>query len=148
MPDRKRIGSGAESLAQLTTHRPANARSFANDVAAGECVAFVLAPQVRGGTQMPVLSLPQGTTRVDLRLDLETDDFPHYCVALKSLRTDKVLWHSGQLTAVTKGQNSALSTSVPAKLLQPQGYELDLTGTPPHGDAELVSTYVFRVVTK
>jgi hypothetical protein len=111
-------------------------------------VAFVLAPQVRGGTQMPVLSLPQGTTRVDFHLDLETNDFPHYRVALKSLQDDKVLWHSGHLTAVTKGQNSALSTSVPAKLLQPQGYELDLTGMPSGGEGELVSSYVFRVVTK
>jgi hypothetical protein len=111
-------------------------------------VAFVLAPQVRGGTQMPVLSLPQGTTRVDFHLDLETNDFPHYRVTLKSLQDDKVLWHSGQLTAVTKGQSSALSTSVPANLLQPQGYELDLTGTPSGGEGELVSSYVFRVVTK
>lgn len=111
-------------------------------------VAFVLAPQVRGGTLMPILSLPQGTTRVDFHLDLETNDFPHYRVALKSLQDDKVLWHSSQLTAVTKGQSSALSTSVPAKLLQPQGYQLDLTGTPSSGEGELVSSYVFRVVTK
>jgi len=111
-------------------------------------VAFVLGPQIRGGTQVPILSLPQGTTRVDFRLDLETNDFPHYRAALKSLQDDKVLWHSGQLTAVTKGQGSALSASVPAKLLQPQMYQLDLTGTPASGEGELVSGYVFRVVTK
>jgi hypothetical protein len=111
-------------------------------------MTFVLAPQLRGGTQMPVLSLPQRTTQVDFHLELETNDFPHYRVALKSLQDDKVLWHSGLLTAVTKGQNSALSTSVPAKLLQPQGYQLDLTGMPSGGEGELVSNYVFRVVTK
>jgi hypothetical protein len=111
-------------------------------------VAFVLGPQIRGGTQIPVFTLPQGTTRVDLRLDLETDDFPHYRAALKSVQDDKVLWSSGQLTAVTKGQDIALSASMPAKLLQPQMYQLDLTGTPSSGEGELVSSYVFRVVSK
>jgi hypothetical protein len=110
-------------------------------------VAFVLAPQMRGGAQMPSLILPQGTTRVDLRLELENNDFPAYRIALKGLQDDKVLWHSGPLKAVTKNESSTLSTMVPANLLRQQMYQLDLTGTPPSGQAELVSSYVFRVVT-
>jgi hypothetical protein len=110
--------------------------------------AFVLAPQLRGAGQMPSLSLPQGTTRVVLRLDLESNDFPNYSVTLRSIRTDKVLWHSGRLKAVMKGQNGALSASVPAKLLKQEVYQIDLTGMPPHGDAELVSSYVFRILIK
>ena len=90
----------------------------------------------------------QGTTRVDLRLDLETNDYPNYSVTLKSIRTDKVLWHSGKLKAVMNGQTGALSASVPAKLLKQELYQVELTGTPPHGDAELVSTYVFRILIK
>jgi hypothetical protein len=135
------------SVAQV--ENSTTAKHAASQLAAlpASVVAFVLAPQVRGGTQMPVLSLPPGTARVHFQLDLETNDFPHYRVALKSLQDDKVLWHSGQLTAVTKGQSSTLSASVPAKLLQAQGYELDLTGTS-SGEDELVSNYVFRVVTK
>jgi hypothetical protein len=110
--------------------------------------AFVLAPQMRGAGQIPSLSLPQGTTLVDLRLDLETDDYPNYSVTLKSIRTDKVLWHSGKLKAVMNGQTGTLSASVPAKLLKQEIYQIDLTGTPPHVDAELVSTYVFRILIK
>jgi hypothetical protein len=110
-------------------------------------VAFVLAPQVRGGTQMPTLTLSQGTTQVHFRLDLEGNDYPHYRVALKSLQDDKVLWHSGPLKAVTKNESSTLSAIVPANLLRQQMYQLDLTGTQPSGQAELVSSYVFRVVT-
>jgi anti-sigma factor RsiW len=110
--------------------------------------AFVLAPQMRGGTQIPNLSLPQETTRVDFRLDLETNDYPHYRVTLKSLKTDKPLWHSGNLAAVTKGESSTLSISLPAKLLKQEMYQLDLTGTPSSGEAEFVSSYVFRIVTQ
>lgn len=111
-------------------------------------VAFVLAPQLRGGTQMPALTLPQGTTRIDFRLDLESNDFPHYRVAIKSLQDGKAVWHSGPLTAVTKDENSALSAGVPANLLHPQIYQLDLTGTTAGGHGELVSSYVFKVVTQ
>jgi hypothetical protein len=46
------------------------------------------------------------------------------------------------------GQTGALSASVPAKLLKQELYQVELTGTPPHGDAELVSTYVFRILIK
>jgi hypothetical protein len=137
-----------KSLAQLENSTPAKQLASQLSSLPVNVVAFVLGPQIRGGTQVPILSLPQGTTRVAFRLDLETNDFPHYRAALKSLQDDKVLWHSGQLTAVTKGQSSALSASVPAKLLQPQMYQLDLTGTPASGEGELVSSYVFRVVTK
>jgi hypothetical protein len=109
---------------------------------------FVLAPQMRGGTQLPKLALPHGTTRVDFHLDLETNDFPRYRVMLKSTKSDKPLWQSGNVTPVTKGGNSTLSISLPAKLLKQAMYQLDLTGKPLSGESELVSSYVFRIVTQ
>jgi hypothetical protein len=108
-------------------------------------VAFVLSPQLRGAAQIADLSLPPGTTSVDLHLELESNEFPQYRVALKSLKTDQVLWHSGKLKAETKGQGSTLSIRVPANLLKQGSYLLELTGTPSTGDAEFVSSYVFRV---
>jgi hypothetical protein len=108
-------------------------------------VAFTLAPPLRGAAQMPQLSLPPGTTRVDLHLDLESNDYPQYQVALKSLRSDQIVWHSGKLKAATKGQASAVLVSMPAALLKPETYQLELTGTPSSGEPQLVSTYVFRI---
>lgn len=137
-----------KSLAQLENRTAAQRLASQLSSLPVNAVAFVLAPQLRGGTQMPILTLPRGTTRVDFRVDLETNDFPHYRVALRSLEDEKILWHSGPLTAVTKDRSSALSTSVPANLLRQQIYQLDLTGTPPGGPGELVSSYVFRVVTQ
>ena len=136
-----------KSLAELKNNSAAKRVASQQSSLPVSFVAFVLAPQLRGGTQMPTLTLPQGTTQVHFRLDLESNDYPHYRVALKSLQDEQILWRSGPLTAVTKDESSTLSTIVPAKLLRQQMYQLDLTGTPPSGKGELVSSYVFRVVT-
>ena len=107
--------------------------------------AFALSPQLRGASQMPQLSLPPGTTRVDFRLDLESNDYPQYQVALKSLRADQIVWQSGKLKAETKGQRSAVLVSMPAGLLKPETYQLEITGSPSSGEHEFVNSYVFRI---
>ncbi|HTZ60518.1 MAG TPA: hypothetical protein VMB49_20555 [Acidobacteriaceae bacterium] len=111
-------------------------------------VAFVLAPQMRGGTELPRFELPLGTGRVDLRLELEANDFPHYRVTLKNLKSDRPLWRSGNLAPVTKGESSALTVKVPAKLLTQGIYQVDLTGESANAEAEFVSSYSFRIVTR
>jgi hypothetical protein len=110
-------------------------------------VAFALTPPLRGAAQMPELSLPPGTTRVDLHLDIESNDYPQYQVALKSLGADQIIWRSGKLKAETKGQRSAVLVSMPAALLKPETYQLDLTASPSSGEPQLVSTYIFRIGT-
>lgn len=137
-----------KSLAQVENSSSANRVTSQLPSLAVSAVAFVLAPQVRGGTQLPTLTLPKAATRVDIRLDLESNDFPAYRVALKGLQSEKVLWHSGPLKPVARNESSALSVSVPANLLRQQMYQLDLTGVSPGGGlGELVSSYVFKVVT-
>ncbi len=110
-------------------------------------VGFALAPQLRGAAQMPELSLPPGTTRVDLHLDLEANDYAYaqYRLALKALSADGIVWRSGKLKAVTKGQRSTVSVSLPATLLRAGTYQLELTGNSANGEQEFVSSYVFRI---
>ena len=134
-----------KSLAQLeqnsASRQPRSAlSSFPVSVA-----AFVLSPQLRGGAKIADLSLPGGTTRVDLRLELEANDFPQYHVALKALKTGQIVWHSGELKAETKGQDSTVRISLPANLLKHEAYLLEITGSQPKGAAEFVSSYVFRI---
>jgi len=129
-------------LEQASSNRNPAARSSFSPLG---IVAFTLSPQLRGAAQMPELSLSPGTTRVDLHLDLESNDYPQYQVALKSLRTDQIIWHSGKLKAETKGQRSAVLVSMPAALLKPETYQLELTGSPSSGGHEFVSSYVFRI---
>jgi hypothetical protein len=132
-----------KSLAEL--EQASSHRNPASSFSPLGVVAFTLTPPLRGAAPMPQLSLPPGTTRVDLHLDLESNDYPQYQVALKSLRADQIVWHSGKLKAETKGQGSAVSVSVPAALLKPETYQLELTGSPSSGEPQLVSTYVFRI---
>jgi hypothetical protein len=110
--------------------------------------AFMLAPQMRGATQIPDLTLPHTTTQAAFRLDLESNDFPRYQVTLINMRSEKVLWHSANLKAVTKGENSTVSANIPAKLLQPEIYQLDLAGVSANGESEFVSSYVFKIETR
>jgi hypothetical protein len=150
--------SNAKTASELDQVRKSLAQQESNSAAAHfasrlsslpvSVTSFILAPQMRGGAQVPNLVLPSGTSRADFRLDLETNDFPHYRVTFKSLKADTSLWHSGDLAAVTKGEKSALSMSIPARLLTRGMYQFEVTGIPPAGEAEFVSSYVFRVVTQ
>ena len=132
-----------KSLAEL--EQASSNRTPRSSLAPLGVLAFTLSPQLRGAAQIPGLSLPPGTTRVDLHLDLESNDYPRYQVALKSLGTDQIVWHSGELKAETKGQRSAVLVSVPAALLKPETYQLELTGSPSSGEHEFVSSYTFRI---
>jgi hypothetical protein len=105
----------------------------------------MLAPQARGAAKIADLSLPHGTTRIDLSLELESNDFPQYRVTLKRLKTDQILWHGDGLKAQTKGQESTLLVRVPANILQHEAYLLEIAGTRPRAEAEFVSSYVFRI---
>lgn len=133
-----------KSLAQLENSAARQAQSALSSLPVS-VAAFVLSPQLRGGAKITDLSLPAGTTRVDLRLELESNDFPQYRVALKSLKTGQIVWHSGELKAESKGQDSTVRISLPANLLKHEAYLLQITGSQPKGAAEFVSSYVFRI---
>jgi hypothetical protein len=134
-----------KSLAQLEQNSASRQPRSAVSSLPVSVVAFVLSPQLRGGAKIADLSLPPGTTRVDLRLELEANDFPQYHIALKALKTGQIVWHSGELKAETKGQDSTVRISLPANLLKHEAYLLEITGSQPKGAAEFVSSYVFRI---
>jgi hypothetical protein len=134
-----------KSLAQLEQNSASRQPRSAVSSFPVSVVAFVLSPQLRGGAKIADLSLPRGTTRVDLRLELEANDFPQYHAALKALKTGQIVWHSGELKAEIKGQDSTVRISLPANLLKHEAYLLEITGSQPKGAAEFVSSYVFRI---
>src|ERR1700730_12869410 len=65
-------------------------------------VAALLLPPSRGVTQIPSISVPQGTDRIRLRLRLESDEFPSYRVALRDPAADQILWRRDTLSGATK----------------------------------------------
>jgi hypothetical protein len=113
---------------------------------APKIVAFLLLAQTRGIGPIAPIAVPPGIDLAVLQLQLEFDDFPKYQAALKDPVTNEIVWRSQNLTAISVGGKRAVSAGLPARLLKPQNYTLELTGIPADGPAELIGSYPFRVV--
>ena len=111
-------------------------------------ITVLLLPPTRGVGQIPTVSVPRGTDRVTLRLQLEGDDFPGYRVALREPAVNRIVWSSPRLRAKLEGKAKAISVNLSAGLLKQQDYIVELTGVPTRGSRELLASYVFRVVVK
>ena len=143
----------ANQAAQVKTHQQIDAQHAAANppVDAGtpsrelKTVSFVLMAQARGLGEIATVAAPPGTDRVAFRLELETDDFPAYELALKNPATNQILWRSGRLKAASQGDMKAVSVTLDASSLQPRNYTFELTGIPARGAPEIVSGYSFRV---
>jgi hypothetical protein len=90
--------------------------------------------------------VPPATDAVELRLQLETDEFPRYRVALKSAAGDRTLWRGGRVESTLEGGRRVVAVRVPATLLAPRHYSVELTGLTRGGAAEPVGTYAFVVL--
>jgi len=111
-------------------------------------ITVLLLPPTRGVGQIPTVSVPRGTDRVTLRLQLEGDDFPSYEVALREPAVNRIIWSSPRLRAKLEGEAKGISVNFSAGLLKQQNYIVELTGVPTRGSRELLTGYVFRVVVK
>ncbi len=109
-------------------------------------VSFILAPQLRGVGQIPMVFVPDKTDYVKMRLELEPNDYPAYRVALLDQSSNQTLWRSNKLKAMVTGDGKTLSISFPAGLLRPQVHVLRVSGVSANGASEIVSDYPFRVV--
>ena len=105
--------------------------------------ALVLLPQTRGSGPLPVIAILPGVDRVDFQLQLESDDFPVYQVALKNPATTRIIWRSGRLRAASRGATKIVSVSLPARLLKAQNYDIELTGIPAGGFPQFMGSYAF-----
>ena len=139
LSDQRSANTGMlKELERLRESRPASG--------ALRTIAVLLLAETRGIGQLPTVSVPPGTEQVTLRLQLESDEFPGYQVALKDPATNHILWRSGKLRAKSEGNFKAVPVSVSAKLFRPQHYLLELSGVSRSGATELVSSYALKVV--
>jgi hypothetical protein len=106
----------------------------------------VLLPQTRAIGPVTTLAVPQGVDRIALELRLEPNDFRDYQAVLRDPGTSRVVWRSDRITARTADDVPAVSVIVPASVLKAQHYSLELNGVSAAGGAEVVGTYVFRMV--
>jgi hypothetical protein len=110
---------------------------------AGSIASFILAPQTRGASRMPAVSLPTKTERIVMRLRLEPNEFTTYRVTLLDETGSQILWRSTRLKARAGADGKILNLNFRADLLKPRtAYVLRATS-----DAgEIVDDYPFRVV--
>ncbi len=108
---------------------------------------IVLAPALRGTNQLKTLSISEKTTDVAAGLQLESNEYSSYRVALTDESGGKNLWQSAVIKADGTGENKTLNIRFPAKLLKSQIYSLTVSGTK-DGATEIISNYSFRIVIK
>jgi anti-sigma factor RsiW len=144
----KELDSVRESLADLEQRAP-SPESLTDTSAppspALATVALVLWPQTRAAASLPSVSLPPGTARLALSLRIDSNDLLGYRAVLKDPATDRVIWRSGTLAPKSAG-GQAVSVLIPASRLKPQHYSVELTARGDTADAEVVGSYIFRIV--
>jgi hypothetical protein len=111
-------------------------------------MAFLLAPQLRGSGSIPRITIPRGTERVMFNFELEGDDFPAYQVALSDPASGSIIWRSENLKASSLGQRRIVSCGVPAGLLAPRNFSLELSGVASGSAPEFVASYPLQPVLK
>jgi hypothetical protein len=134
---------------ELEQSRSASSKPAAqnDDAASPATVAFLLLPPRRGAAQIPELAVPSGRDPVLVDLQLETDDFPAYDVALQVLATNQVIWRAAApLKASLRDGRKVISLRVPARFLRSHRYMLALSSASP--DPEPIGNYAFQVIFK
>jgi hypothetical protein len=134
------------SLARVEQRLPANQQGNEGKSHLQGFVSLVLSPQTRGGAPVAEIVLQRTTEYVAVELKLESDDFPDYRVALKNPATNHVMWQSARLKTGLKGESKTVIFRLPASLLKPQNYSLELNGIPAGRPAEIITSYPFKVV--
>ncbi len=129
-------------LAQLEA-RPSPA---APAVPATQLFTFTLAAPLRGTTNLPKLEIPPRISAVAVRLELETSAYSQYRAALRDPLTNRVIWQSGKLAAVSGKTGATVTARLPAKLFSTQRYAFELSGLTANNAEERLSSYPFSVV--
>ena len=104
--------------------------------------ALSLSPQHRDINQIPKFVIPATTEFIVVTLKLEGDGFSFYKTVLKDPASDTVLWQGGK----DKSVNHSIVVRFPANILQSQNYFLEISGISKSGNAEIISSYPFKVL--
>lgn len=105
---------------------------------------FVLSPTLRSNNQLKTVKIPPQTDSVKIRLELESNDYDFYQVALRNPANGQVLRQINKVKA--NSASKSLNLSFPANLLKSQVYSLEVSGLLKDGTAEIISDYSFRAV--
>ena len=109
-------------------------------------MALVLSPETRGVGPVAAIALAPESEGAEFQLELESRPLSGYRVDLKDLAANTIVWRSGELQSVARRDSNVVPVRVPASLLKPGHYSLQLKAIPDRGAAELLGAYTFRVI--
>jgi hypothetical protein len=109
-------------------------------------LAIVLSPQLRGAGPPTAVAIHAGSLQADFQLELEPGDFAEYRAQLRTPAESQIIWQSGALRPASRGETRFVPLSLPAAVLKPRHYTLELSGVTAIGSPEVLSSYSFTVV--
>jgi hypothetical protein len=111
-------------------------------------LAFNLAPQTRGLSQVPTIAIAAGVDYITLQLELESVEYSAWRAGLRPASRQELVWKSGRLSAYAREDAQVVTLSFPPRLLEAQIYIVELAGIRASGSEELVGIYPFKVIRK
>ena len=106
---------------------------------------FVLRPPRRGPKSETAVAVRKDATQVAFRLEVESDAYPRFWAAVKDAASGAIVWRSPDVDAEPAGANRTATIVVPAEILRPQRYVIELSGLAKSGASELLGAYAVRV---
>jgi hypothetical protein len=145
--DLERAREEKERIERQMALERARAGSKSSSSANLDIVAIKLAAAARGAGQGATITVPSGTDYVILQVELEPDDYPGYNAVLLTQQGKKPAgWKRERLKSKALGEARVIDIVIPAGLLKPQEYIMEVTGISNTGVAEGERGYPFRVV--
>ena len=114
--------------------------------AAPVTATFVLSPPRRGlEREATTIALKKDTQQVAFRLEVESDAYARFWAALKDVASGAIVWRSPDVAAEPAGANRTATIVVPAEILRPERYAIELAGVSKTGASELLGAYTVVV---
>jgi hypothetical protein len=146
-------------IAQTTNEKPANESTQNNagltprntkptpteQSTIGRVFAFALSAPLRSSNSAPEIALPKETSRVSVRLELETDEFSTYNVKLIG-PSNREMWRANSLSPVNGRSGAAIVANLDGALLRGGVYRFSVAGVRANGELEIIGDYPFRIV--
>lgn len=150
-PERPESPPGAPPPAQTAAPPPSVPASSSEpspmaSPSSSTVLSFVLAAPTRSAADPPAIRVPEGTVAVELRLEIEGDDFLEYDATLKDAAGVRTLWRSNRVAAAGPSSNRVVAIRVPGNLLTARRHVLELRGVTGATAPQVLGAYAFRVV--
>jgi hypothetical protein len=102
--------------------------------------------RVRSQGREQLLGIAPGVETVQLRLDLEHDEYPRYDAVLETAEGREIWRQTGLSSEKAAGSGKSVTLAAPVKIFEPGDYVIRLTGITASGRREVADDYTFRTL--